>query len=149
MIDRKCIVCGKEFKMHPCRLKEKGRGKYCSRECFKFDQGKRFTMEGNPNWKGGRKRHQGYVKIRVSKGVYQFEHRLVMEKLIGRKLLKEEYVHHINGIKDDNRIENLVVCRGKEHVKKHNKDRHSCPTCGKFMSDGLWKKCEDRKGQLV
>ena len=142
MIDRKCIVCGKEFKVYPSRARDKDRGKYCSRDCFKSEQGKRFTMEGNPNWKGGRKKHGGYIQIRMPDKTYRFEHRLVMEQHLGRKLLKEEYVHHINGIKDDNRIENLVICRGKEHVKIHYKDRHKCPTCGKLISDSLWRKCK-------
>jgi len=46
---------------------------------------------------------------RAGKGKYVFEHILVMERLLGRYLLLEESVHHLNGVRDDNRPENLEL----------------------------------------
>ena len=64
----------------------------------------------SPSWKGGKHNKDGYVVLYQGKEKrYILEHRFVMEKHIGRKLFKNENVHHVNGVKNDNRIENLEL----------------------------------------
>ena len=72
-------------------------------------------------WKGGTmKMANGYICQYVSPGNYVYQHRLVMEKYLGRKLIREELVHHIDGDKKNNHISNLQLCANeKEHRVLH------------------------------
>lgn len=79
------------------------------------------------NWNGGKKiNKKGYVLIlnknhpNCDSNGYIFEHRCVIEEYIGRYITEEEIVHHKNGIKNDNRIENLQLMLKSEHTKLHH-----------------------------
>jgi len=77
------------------------------------------TGDKNPYWKGGiTTTGEGYVAIRV-KNRYIKEHRYVMGQKLGRSLTENEIVHHINGDKKDNRIENLVMTTQQKHSHSH------------------------------
>ena len=75
--------------------------------------------------------YQGKTYI---EGRYVYEHRLVMEGGLNRLLLPGEMVHHINGDKLDNRLENLIVLSPAEHNGKHyvyKGDNIKCLICDK------------------
>lgn len=123
------------------------------------------AAEGHPEWKGGRRvNRDGYIEVYTPehhtclrlnelrrqraggkwyrKDRYVLEHRLVVEKHLGRNLLDDEVVHHKNGIKDDNRIENLEVFESNA--------RHLAETlvgqCPRWTKNGLMR---IRAGQVL
>lgn len=84
--------------------------------------------------------HKGYRWKMNEVGKEVMEHRDIMEKHLGRKLDKDECVHHINENKIDNRLENLEVILRAPHTAHHRKHQTPCKICGQL------KPRKDRKG---
>jgi len=117
-----CMDCGKKVSFHST-----GR---CSKCAAKYRVNNGLTPIGGkgkncPAYKNGCvKDKQGYIKIflpehpHADNRGYIKEHRLVMEKKLGRYLTKDEIVHHLNEVKWDNRVENL--CLVTKHTHNHN-----------------------------
>jgi hypothetical protein len=113
----------------------------------------RTRGKNNYNWKGGKVELNGYISVyspnhpnKNSRG-YIYEHRLIMEKHIGRYLREDEIVHHKNDNRQDNRIENLELTTQSSHAEEHNKKRIIKE--GKKVFDYDIFECpEELKGQL-
>lgn len=107
-----CPICGITFN-------KVANQKYCSRKC----QG--IAKRGKPHicTNGISKDRQGYVREYIN-GKYVMQHRLVVEKAIGRKLRDDEVVHHKDRNKGNNSIENLEIMSSSDHTKTHSDELH-------------------------
>ena len=96
---------------------------------------------GIANRRGGNRKprihiYDGYEYVSTTEGRYA-THRKVMEDYLGRPLRDDEVVHHINGNRLDNRIENLELTTRSEHQKiqhKEDLERRRNQINGQFMS---------------
>lgn len=135
-----CPVCGDTFPhLNNAPSTKHGRRPFCSIVCSNRSRPEPFKGQVGPAhhaWRGGRWVHNnGYVMVKAeghpaaSRWGYVAEHRLVMEKRLGRVLLPTEQVHHKNGLRNDNRDENLELWSKQHPAGQRVSEQVHCPTC--------------------
>lgn len=145
MLPKYCPDCGKRISRNAVKCSacaRRGNGGSWAEE-----KKQKIRGENNHSWKGGRiVNSMGYVQIYMPEHpnacgknrAYVLEHRLVMEQYIGRYLRPEEVVHHIDGNKQNNCIENLLLfANSKAHFKFNHFGAKNfvCRHCGKSQID--------------
>lgn len=150
-ITKKCVECGKGY--HPQNSNDGKRQRFCSQSCFaSYRRGKsNLSLRGRKfpercgekhhGWKGGRYIDgAGYIRVyrpdhhRASQNGYVPEHILVMEEELGRKIGKNESIHHVDENKSNNSISNLRLMSSYEHKSFHAKKRWAEGTLGSNTS---------------
>ena len=137
---RICKDCNKDIEYNSYYAYHMANKKNCScRPCGNIKMGKAHSGKkvsdstrkkmseaksgaNSPHWKGGvYTTSSGYRKIYQGPNKqYKLEHRIIFEKYLGRELLSTEVVHHENEIRNDNRIENLILFNNNtDHRKWH------------------------------
>lgn len=116
----KCSQCGKEIERIATLIKTNKQYFCCYEhyhEWLRLHHEKRGVLVNNGIYHHGGK--DGYIFLYQKPKHYKGEHRLVMEKYLGRPLRSDEIVHHKDGNKQNNDISNLEIVTRAEHINIH------------------------------
>lgn len=142
---KKCKQCGNIFAKQSKWGAKKWASRFlCSHSCtgrWRKGEKRKNLREKHSGWKGGRKKTLGgYILVYAPDHPYAqshgyiLEHRLVVETSLGRHLHPKEVVHHIDGDKTNNKLENLkLVSTHREHLDYHAQNRD--PFTGRFIGN--------------
>lgn len=113
-----CGNCGATIYRFPSHIPASGIA-FCSISCHR----KTVLGEEHQNWRDARwsSGETGYVCLTVPGRGRVYEHRYVMEQHLGRRLRRDEHVHHIDGDKTNNALSNLRLLTEAEHKSLHGK----------------------------
>jgi deoxyuridine 5'-triphosphate nucleotidohydrolase len=132
-----CVICGEKFRTKKSHL---DRRKTCGKECDNIRRKSMYAGENNPNFgnrgpnnplfkTGERVSVHGYRLIykpdhpNANYNGYIREHRFIVSENIGRPLRDDEHVHHKDGNKLNNHIDNLEIVTKSEHTRLHNLEK--------------------------
>jgi hypothetical protein len=141
-VTRVCDDCGDEAKrlygsLTTARKKRGNEKDYCKTCSYKYRRLEQPTMENSPSWNGGRYLNEnGYYRVYTGNLKYEYEHKLIMGEHLGKKISREEKVHHIDLDKTNNSIENLYLFKNKS---EHSSSHYSLERCGfSFFGSEIW-----------
>ena len=151
-----CPDCGKQRWITPTNLRKSkdsiGRCQLCATK----NAGVPGQGPKSHAWKGGKRHFRGYVGVWLAPNDFFYsmadktggvaEHRLIMAQHLGRCLQSWEIVHHKNGIRDDNRIENLELTTAGSHSTSHSKGYRDGYQKG--LIDGRMKQIEELRQEI-
>lgn len=114
-----CKICKVEFKVKRSHASKR---ETCSKLCWSEAHSQRLSGGNHFRWRPIKQMKKKYKWAKADDGFWNYEHRIIMERHLGRKLGRNEVVHHKNNNHLDNRLENLEVMSRAEHTRMHTED---------------------------